>query len=113
MMEEAVGWYQSIGDLGSQASGELHLGVTYGWTGRLPEARAMLEMALAKLRQLGDRFYIAYGTGGLGVVHIHSGKYEQAALSFQEAFPIVQQDGFIREEAFYSGANREFGNGAR
>jgi len=101
MMEEAAGCYQSIGDLGSQANGELHLGVSYGWTGRFPEACAMLEMALAKMRQIADRFYIAYGTGGLGGIHMHSGKYEQAALAFQEAFPIIRQDGYMREEAFF------------
>jgi tetratricopeptide (TPR) repeat protein len=100
-MEEAAGWYQSVGDLGSQASGELHLGVSLGWTGRLPEACVLLEMALTKIRQLGDRFYFAYGTGGLGVIHMHSGKYEQAALAFQEAFPIIRQDGYMREEAFF------------
>ena len=99
LMEEAMGWYRSVGDLGSQASGELHLGVSYGWTGRVHEARELLEEALVKMHQLGDHFYIAYGTLGLGVIQMYSGRYDQAALTLQEALQVARQDGYLREVA--------------
>lgn len=98
-MEEAAGWYRSMGDLGCQATGELHLGVSYGWTGRLYESREMLEEALAKMHQLGDRFYIAYNTLALGVIQMYSGRYDQAEMTLQEALQAARQGGFHREVA--------------
>ena len=99
LMEEAAGWFRSVGDLGSKATGELHLGISYGWTGRLSEASELLEAALAKMHQLGDRFYITYGTLGLGVMQMYSGRYEQAALTLQKALQTARQDGYPRELA--------------
>jgi tetratricopeptide (TPR) repeat protein len=98
LMEEAAGWFRSVGDLGSKATGELHLGVSYGWTGRLAEANDLLEVALVKMHQLGDRFYIAYGTLGLGTVQMCSRKYERAVLTIHEALQASRENGFRREE---------------
>ncbi|MFZ2097085.1 MAG: BTAD domain-containing putative transcriptional regulator [Anaerolineales bacterium] len=98
LMQEAAGWFRSVGDLGSLATAELHLGVSLGWAGRLPEARDMLEMAVVKMHQLGDRFYITYGTLALGIIQMYSGMYEQAAQTLEQAWQAARLDGFRREE---------------
>jgi tetratricopeptide (TPR) repeat protein len=99
LMEESAGWYRSMDDLGCQMTGELHLGVSYGWTGRFNEACELLEQALANMHQLGDRFYIAYSTLGLGMIQMYSGRYDQAELTLQEALQAARQGGFHREVA--------------
>jgi tetratricopeptide (TPR) repeat protein len=99
LMKEAAYLSMSIGDMSSQATCELLLGVSLGWTGRKQEASDLLEIALAKLHQLGDRFNITYGTLGLGIIHLHSGKYEEAKLSLQECFRSARENGYRREEA--------------
>ena len=58
-----------------------------------------MEEALAKMHQLGDRFYIAYSTLALGVIQMYSGRYDQAELTLQEALQAARQDGFLREVA--------------
>jgi tetratricopeptide (TPR) repeat protein len=99
MMKEAACLFQSAGDLGSQASADLHLGVSFEWTGHMSEAIEMVEMAVAKMHQLGDRFYIAYGTLALGLIQMYSGKYERAMQTLLEGLQAARQDGFRREEA--------------
>ena len=99
LMEEAAGWFRSAGDLGSLATGELHLGVSYGWTGRIHEACELLEEALVKMHQLGDHFNIAYGTLGLGIIQMYSGRYDQATLTLLEALQAARQGGYLREVA--------------
>jgi DNA-binding SARP family transcriptional activator/predicted ATPase/tetratricopeptide (TPR) repeat protein len=98
LMEEAALCIRSVGDLGSQASADLHLAVSLGWMGRYPEACQMMELALVKMYQLGDRFYVAYGTGGLGIGQMHSGKYTLAVKTLQDALTAARQDGLRREE---------------
>jgi tetratricopeptide (TPR) repeat protein len=100
LMEEAASWYRSIGDLGSQASGELHYAVSLTWCGRYNEACDSLELALDKLHRLGDRFYIAYGTLALGGSQMHFGLYEQAIKFLRKGLAAARQDGFRREETF-------------
>ena len=113
LMEEAASWFRRIGDLGSLANAELHLAISWGWTGRYLDACAGLELALAKLHQLGDRYYVAYGTGGLGVVQMHAGMYTQAEITLREALDATRRDGFRREEALRNVTNRvsDFGAG--
>jgi DNA-binding SARP family transcriptional activator/predicted ATPase len=100
LMEESTRWYRSIGDLGSQANAELHLAISWGWIGRPIDACEGLVSALENLHQLGDRYYIAYGTGGLGVVQMHAGKYAQAEITLRKALELTRQGGFRREETF-------------
>ncbi len=97
-MEKAASAYRSAGDAGSLSQAEAITGTSLTLAGRYPEAEVILDAALQKLQQLGDRFYTAHITLYLGVCQGQRGQFTQAILTLQKALELARQDGYKREE---------------
>jgi tetratricopeptide (TPR) repeat protein len=98
IMETAASAYLSIGDAGSLSQAEAITGTSLTLAGRYSEAEVILEGALQKLYQLGDRFYTVHITLYLGGCQGQRGQFTQATLTLQKALELARQDGYQREE---------------
>ena len=86
-------WRGSLGDLAAEREEVHSLAVLDRQMGRLAEARAGYERALALARQLGDRQPSGTEVHGLAVLDEQTGRLAEARAGYERALALARQLG--------------------
>jgi tetratricopeptide (TPR) repeat protein len=88
------------GDRPAEAESLIGLGLVDGHQGRIGQATAHFEQALARFREVGDQAGQARALNYLGLVHRQQGRYQQAAAHLQQALALFRAAGERTGEAY-------------
>lgn len=97
---EAIGVFQSIGDLNSEASSRYNLAVNLMHLGQFAEAQACTETTLKIAKQVADPEQIAFALEQLGRLAQYRGEESRALTYFKQALKVVQP---LRNDGLHGG----------
>ncbi len=93
MLEECLALSREVGDKGTEAAGELLLGVVALFQGEYIRAHSLLEESVALSRKMGKQREIAQGILGLGFLAFTQGDYETAQALLEESLALSRKIG--------------------
>src|SRR3954454_597324 len=85
--------FRDMGDPWGVSRIQFHLGMALHRAGRLAEALAMYEGALASVRDVGPANTVQYALAGAGHVALLLGDVDRAAMLFAESHAVARQLG--------------------